>query len=654
VSWPTRATIYWDPIYNIPLIKPEPGNEDNVFRLRITDPGDARPGFIKDYEKLIKAIRYEFNDDTIYDRFIRNKFILLNKVPHWDQMWEIISSGNVIGQLFYDPFRGRWRFRLSSTGALIAYEENLVDYVIYDGFIRVKKIIRENYSSSSRQVIVVDCKGKIRGLAENIDGTVVVTKVFKYVHRPRETSERHAGIHDVLKYNRYGLYYFESRAKAFLYSMSEKVGKEVVVSYSGGKDSLTALHLTLETLGDAKLLFNDTGLELPDTIANVDFIADKYGLEKIIASAGNAFWDAVEIFGPPGKDYRWCCKIVKLVPLARIARHKWPSGALNVVGQRAYESIDRAKSPRVWRNRWIPHLLSITPIQEWSQLHIWLYIFKHKLPYNRLYDLGFERLGCYVCPSSTLAEFKEVERTYPGLWHKWINVLERWRKRLNQPLEWIKYGLWRWLTPAVAKQRLVMKIPGYNIDWINEYSLRLLHSKINLTPIEHKEVNNWKYILFNKDLVPDTAQQLFSANIKMIKHLTISRNKDTLSWLIHSNKAEIIIDKNTVKYRIHEEKGIEDLIDVLKIIYRIHGCARCSSCVIWCPMNVIKLTSLGPLPKVPCSGCRLCLEVCPLADVLVEKILVPLITGNVRAWKRSTKYRREEVIESFRALGLIP
>jgi len=274
VSWPVRATIYWDPIYNVPLIKPEPDNEDSVFRLRITDPGDARPGFIKDYEKLLKAIRYEFNDDAIYSRFIHDKFILLNKVPHWDQMWEIISSGNVVGQLFYDPFRGRWRFRLSSTGALIAYEENLVDYVTYDGFIREKKIIRENYSSSSRQVIVVDCKGKIRGLAENIDGTVVVTKVFKYIHRPRETSERNASIHDVLKRNIYGLYYFESRAKAFLYSMSEKVRKEVVVSYSGGKDSLTALHLTLEVLGDAKLLFNDTGLELPDTIANVDFVAE--------------------------------------------------------------------------------------------------------------------------------------------------------------------------------------------------------------------------------------------------------------------------------------------------------------------------------------------------------------------------------------------
>lgn len=654
MSWPIRAMIYWDPIHNIPLIKPEPDIEDSVFRLRITDPGDARPGFKRDYEKLLEAIKYEFNDDTIYNRFIRDKFILLNKVPHWDQMWEVISSGNVIGQLFYDPFMDKWRFRLSSSGALIAYRDGLVDHVIYDDFIREKKIIREGFSSSIRQVIIVDRRNRVRGLAENINGTIIVTKVFRHLHRPKETSECNADIHSVLKHNEYGLYYFESRAKAFLYSMAEKVKKEVVVSYSGGKDSLTALHLTLETLGEAKLLFNDTGLELPDTIANVDYIAEKYDLEKITASAGNAFWNTVEIFGPPGKDYRWCCKIVKLVPLARIARRKWPNGALNIVGQRAYESIDRAKSPRVWRNRWIPHLLSITPIQEWSQLHVWLYIFKHKLPYNKLYDLGFERLGCYVCPSSTLAEFKEVERIHPELWSKWNNVLERWKEKLGQPQEWIRYGLWRWLTPAVAKQRLAIKIPGYNIDWNIEYKLRLLHSKIGLAPMEQGDIDGWKYIVFNKDLVPDNAQYQFSANIKMLKHITISRSKDMNSWLIYSDKAEIIINKNIIKYRIHENKGIEVLIDTLKIIYRIHGCARCSSCVIWCPINVIRLTSQGPLPKTPCIGCRLCLEVCPIADVLVEKILIPLITGNVRAWKRKTKYRREDVIRSFRALGLIP
>ncbi len=650
--WPVAARIYWDPERNIPLLKPLPDEEDRVFRLKLTDPGDARPAFSRDLEKLKEAIAYEFGSLKIYKVFFEGKFILLNKVPHWDQMWEIIGSGNVLGQLFYDPFRDTWRFRLSSTGALIAVEKGLVDHVVYDGFIKEKRVIKEGVSSSSRQVIVLDRKGSVKGLAENIDGALVVTKVFKRVRKPIETTWKNVDLYTVIKHNEYGIYYYESRAKAFLYSMANKVGKEVVVSYSGGKDSLTALHLTLETLGEATLLFNDTGLELPETIRNVELVAEKYGLKKVVASAGNAFWEAVEIFGPPGKDYRWCCKITKLVPLARVSRIKWPMGALNVVGQRAFESLDRAKSPRVWRNRWIPHLLSITPIQEWSQLHIWLYIYKYKLPYNKLYDLGFERLGCYVCPSSTLAEFKEIERVYPEHWNRWINVLEKWRRRLNQPREWVTLGIWRWLTPAVAKKRLLVHVPSYSLDWVNEYRRRLLHSKINLVPLDIKDEDGTKVILFNRSLLEPYMQLQFASNVKMLKGFSIIRKGDT--WLIKTDRSLITINVNTIKYVIRQEKGFEDLVDILKIIYRIHGCAKCGSCVLWCPIKAVKLTEYGPLPSIPCPGCRICLEVCPIADVLVEKIVVPLITGDVRAWKRPTKHRREEVIESFRAMGLIP
>ncbi len=648
--WPITAKIYWDPVENVPLIKPSPEKEDMVYRLKLTEPGDARPAFKRDYEKLREGIYYEFRSERIYKEFFEGKFLLLNKVPHWDQMWEVVVDGNVLGQLYYDPFRDTWRFRLNYTGALIAVQQDLVDYIVVDGFIREKKILKDNYSSSSGQIVLLDKKGDVKGLAENVEGVVVVTKVFRTRIPPQETSMKKTTLDDVLKHNDYGLYYFESRAKAFIYSMASKVGKEVVVSYSGGKDSLTALHLTLDTLGNATLLFNNTGLELPETIENVEYVASKYGLKIVVADAGDAFWRAVEVFGPPGKDYRWCCKVVKLVPLARLAKRTWPQGALNIVGQRAFESLDRARSPRVWRNRWIPHLLSITPIQEWSQLHIWLYIFKHKLPYNKLYDLGYERLGCYVCPSSTLAEFKEVERNHPELWRKWLEVLERWRKKLGQPIEWIKYGLWRWLTPAAAKKRLAVKIKGYSIDWREEYRKRLLHG-IGLAPINIEKNNNVYRIVFSKEVVPATAQYEFSSNIKMLK---FNIYRDSGSYIIESSRARITISGNTLFSEHYEEKGFEDLADVLKIIYRIHGCVKCGSCVLWCPLQIIRLTSNGPLPTRPCPACRICLEVCPISELLVEKVVLPLITDNVEAWRRRTRTKREELIRSFKSMGIIP
>ncbi len=652
--WPKVAEIYWDLEYNVPLLKPRHEDKNKIIKLNLTEPGDARPAFNRDLDKLREGIMNEFGDLKIFKEFFEGYFLLLNKVPHWDLMWEVVSSGNVLGQLYYDPFKDAWRFRLNSTGAYLAVRDNLVDYIIVnEKRVREKKVIRENYSSNSKQVVIVNKDMVPLGIAENVNGKLVVTKSFKSFISPVESSLKKADINQVLKHNDYGIYYFESRAKAFIYSMFAKTGKEVVVSYSGGKDSLTSLYLTIETLGKATLLFNDTGLELPETISNVNYVAEKYGLKTVIASAGNAFWNSVDIFGPPGKDYRWCCKIAKLVPLAKIARVKWSNGALNIVGQRAFESIDRAKSPRVWRNKWIPNLLSISPIQEWSQLHVWLYIYKYKLPYNKLYDQGFERLGCFMCPSSTLAEFKEVEKTYPDLWNKWISVLESWRKRLDQPIEWIKYGLWRWLTPARAKERIVVRLKDYEVKWINEYKNRLLHSKHGLAPlnIDIKDDMLEGKIIFSKKLIPEEAQLNFTSQLKMIKFNVVRYNN---TWLIRSNKADILVEDNKLSYKLNSTEGFEDVADTIKIIYRIHCCAKCASCVIWCPHRLVKLTAYGPLPKVPCPGCRICLDVCPISDVLVERVVIPVILGVADAWRRPTRAYREDILSAFRSMGLIP
>jgi len=91
--------------------------------------------------------------------------------------------------------------------------------------------------------------------------------------------------------------------------MREKTSdRPLLVSFSGGKDSLVALHLTLKLGLDPIVVFNDTGLELPETVETVYRTVERYGLRLEVASAGDAFWRAVEFFGPPAKDYRWCCK----------------------------------------------------------------------------------------------------------------------------------------------------------------------------------------------------------------------------------------------------------------------------------------------------------------------------------------------------------
>ncbi|MEM1706421.1 MAG: phosphoadenosine phosphosulfate reductase family protein [Thermosphaera sp.] len=637
-AWPRVARIYWDPWRNTPIVKPRQEEIDLYYVVRLSEPGDARPAFQGDVEKLRSAVLYEYGDSRLFSRFFENQFLLLNKVPHWDQMWEVVASGNVLGQLYYDPFREKWRFRLTHSGALLALEEGLVEQYRVDGPVYVGRAVG-SAELQGVQAVIVDSKGRVRGLAEKYDGRLIVVKTFLEKPRPVETSGRAVSMSDVIRFNEEGLKALEEASTRFLEKLHGKYRLPVVVSYSGGKDSLIALDLTVRALGGGEMIFNDTGLELPETLRNVEEVSEKYGLRLHVASAGDAFWRGVEVFGPPGKDYRWCCKIAKLVPIAKLARGLWPNGAFNVVGQRAFESLDRAKSPRVWRNKWIPHLVTTSPIQYWSQLAGWLYIFKHDLPFNKLYLKGFDRLGCYLCPSSTLAEFKDVEETYPELWERWRRILEQWRRSLNQPGEWVKLGLWRWLTPATAKKRVARHVQGYVVDWREEYRRRLLAGRIGLAPVARRLVGEELTVEFNKRVLEPSYAEVFKQNVEGIGY---KYEEGAGGVVVSSASTSIAIEGSAVTVKpFRDGENLEDLVDVLKIIYRMYGCVKCGSCILWIPKGAGRLTQQGPVLAENLSGDerKRYLEACPISDQLVEKIVVALILDSPKAFKRPSRRR---------------
>ncbi|MEM4671730.1 MAG: phosphoadenosine phosphosulfate reductase family protein [Desulfurococcaceae archaeon] len=636
-AWPRTVKIYWDPWNNVPVIKPRQEEIDLLYQLRLGEPGDARPAFRGDLEKLKVAVKYEFGDEKLYFRLIEGKFVLLNKIPHWDVMYEVVSSGNVVGQLYYDPYSSMWRFRLTYQGACIAVQENIIDTIKCKPPIYTGKVLAPRISTSSRQVVVVDEKYDIRGIGEVSSDGVVLVKAFHDRSLPVETSNKPATIHDVLNRNSEGLELMEEKAIRYLKRLQSRFGgaSKPVVSYSGGKDSLVALDLAHRAYGDLDMVFNDTGLELPETLKNVKEVAEFYGYKLHIASAGDIFWKAVEVFGPPGKDYRWCCKVAKLVPIAKLTKTLWPGGAFNIVGQRAYESLDRAKSPLIWRNRWIPHMVSTSPVQYWSQLACWLYVFKYKLPYNKLYEEGFNRLGCYLCPSCALAEFEDTKRIYPDLWSTWEAVLERWREKLNMPPEWIRLGLWRWLSPATAKTRVAHRLPGYIINWKEEYSKRLEENSIGLKPVEAVVTGNSLLVKFSRDLFSEKLGDMLIENLISMGFKRVCENPLTFE----KNNAVFEIQGNYIKVLPYNEHSFEDLVDVIKIVYRMKGCVFCGSCVLWTGRGLVKLTLKGPiaLSTLDDKNARVYIEVCPISDQLVEKVVAPLITNDHKSFKRKTR-----------------
>jgi 3'-phosphoadenosine 5'-phosphosulfate sulfotransferase (PAPS reductase)/FAD synthetase len=79
-----------------------------------------------------------------------------------------------------------------------------------------------------------------------------------------------------------------------------------VVCWSGGKDSTVLLHLALQQAPDIPVVFNDTGVEFPETREFVNQVANEWHINLYVArpKRGQTFWNVVEEYGWPilGKE----------------------------------------------------------------------------------------------------------------------------------------------------------------------------------------------------------------------------------------------------------------------------------------------------------------------------------------------------------------
>jgi len=657
ISWPVTKEIRWCPNCNIPLLTKECPlcGEKSPPKVPLSEPCDARLAFDRDYRHLEEAYRFEFETTRGLKALLGSSVMVLNKAPYYDEMKEVVVDGVQIGRLYFDPLLRRWRFRLSKAGALRVLSEapDVVEKIVVEkrryipmDRIRVGKRLRPR-----QQVLLVRRSGKVVGLGyvSERDPERVIVHTWWGDDFPDlyGISDRKSTRQDVLKAHENHMYTMASKAMKLIAVMHSKTGKPPVASFSGGKDSMVALYLTVELGLEPKILFNNTGIELPETVETVYRVANELGLELIEASAGDKFWEAVYRLGVPGRDYRWCCKVCKLAPLAKTVKRLWNDGALNIVGQRAFESIDRARSPSVWRLRWAPQLLNVSPINYWSQMEVWMYIEMKGLKPNPLYYMGYERIGCFMCPASTLAEIVLLEETHPDIWSKWLEVLEYWRRKLDLPREWIDYGLWRWNAPARHRTTMAKKLGVVDRidDWRKTFSLMV---EPPITRIERGK--DFIEIELGKPISIDEIMKLYHTVLRPAK---VEECYDECVRLVWSD-ATLTVCGSRLRVEFSEPRGVERLIDLLKIVYRLFNCFGCGACEANCPVDAFGVRKVGDryVPGVvdpsKCIGCRMCLHNCPISDVFVEHVVAPLVFDDPEAWRRPTREHHLELMKRAR------
>jgi phosphoadenosine phosphosulfate reductase len=170
------------------------------------------------------------------------------------------------------------------------------------------------------------------------------------------------------------------------------------VAFSGGKDSIVVLDLVRKAGVKHTAHFNVTTVDPPELLA---FIREHYADVHREKPDKSMFQLIREKMMPPTRIVRYCCEYLK---------ERGGKDRFVVTGIRWAESARRSKRRmtetcfRSSRKRYL------NPIIEWSDADVWQYIRENKLPYCRLYDEGFARIGCVGCPMAGKGRLKEFAR----------------------------------------------------------------------------------------------------------------------------------------------------------------------------------------------------------------------------------------------------
>ena len=236
--------------------------------------------------------------------------------------------------------------------------------------------------------------------------------------------------------------YITEEAVHFVQQYKNKYAVEdMMVSFSGGKDSTVTSHVVNRALGTNRVLhvFGDTTLEFPYTLEyKKRFSKNEESQGVRVLTAKNRekdFEDLCEVVGPPSRVMRWCCTVFKTGAIQKTisSAFKDKNNILSFQGIRHNESVSRSKYERESKSSKISKQTVASPIIDWIDYDVWLYILTTKIDFNYAYRLGWTRVGCWCCPNNGgWSEFLSKVHMYDQYVH-WHGLLVNFAKKIGKP-----------------------------------------------------------------------------------------------------------------------------------------------------------------------------------------------------------------------------
>lgn len=229
------------------------------------------------------------------------------------------------------------------------------------------------------------------------------------------------------------------------------------LAFSGGKDSVVIKALADMAGVKYDAHYSITTADPPELVQFVKTFDDVH-MDANTYEDGRriTMWNLIPLKRmPPTRIARYCCQYLKEangqgrvtvtgVRWAESVNRRRNQGEMTIFGNQAAKilddagieytkaqrsgitlNLDNAESRNAMELCYRTRETLINPIIEWDNEDVWEFIHKYNIPYCKLYDEGYKRLGCIGCPMGTTKHrLKEFER-YPKIKRQYIKAFDK-------------------------------------------------------------------------------------------------------------------------------------------------------------------------------------------------------------------------------------
>jgi phosphoadenosine phosphosulfate reductase len=191
---------------------------------------------------------------------------------------------------------------------------------------------------------------------------------------------------------------------------AEQVLADAATRYAGRIACYTTLgvedQVVTHMISDAELgipIFTvDTGRLLPETHDLIERTSVRFGVNIAVYSPNAADVEllvkrgGINLFRNSAFERELCCEARKTKPLrrAQVGLDAW------ICASRSDRDVD-SDAPKLVEWDTSAGLVKIDPLATWGDDGVWEYVRSHDVPYNPLYDQGFESIDCAPCARRT-------------------------------------------------------------------------------------------------------------------------------------------------------------------------------------------------------------------------------------------------------------